>query len=306
MTLYQLKIVAALMSNDLNVSLAADKLFRVQSALSNQLRLLEEELGGRLFERRGKRLVKPTPLCEMLLPEIERALLAESNLKALALEHASTDKGHLRLATTHTQARYFLPQVIREFRAKYPEVQLSVYQGSPAEFLNMLRRHRIDFAIFAGEEKVPADFAKTKCYDWNRVLILRRGHPLERACLTLKKIAGHPLITYMPDFAERGAIEKTFAAAGIAIDVAFSAGDTDVIKTYVRLNLGIAIVAQMAQSQPRGADTDEDLVFRGLDHLFKNSTTRLVRLKELAMRGYMSEFAELLRRHGRLFQEQLG
>ncbi len=305
MTLNQLKVVAALMGSDLNISLAADKLFRVQSALSNQLRLLEEELGGRLFERRGKRLVKPTPLCETLLPEIERTLLAASNVKALALEHAGTDRGHLRIATTHTQARYFLPQVIREFRADYPEVRLSIRQGSPAEFLNMLRQHEIDFAIFADEEKVPANFAKTRCYDWNRVLILRRGHPLEHTRLTLKKIAQYPIITYLPDFAERNAIEKTFTAAGLTLDVAFSAGDTDVIKAYVHLDLGIAIVAQMAQSKRRGADADEELVFCKLDHLFKSSTTHIVHLKELAMRGYMHEFAELLRRHGQLFQEQL-
>ncbi len=305
MTLNQLKIVAALMGNNLNISLTADKLFRVQSALSNQLRLLEEELGGKLFERRGKRLIKPTPLCEALLPEIERALLAENNIKALAFEQTNTEKGDLRIATTHTQARYFLPRVIREFRAKYPEVRLSIYQGSPAEFLSMLRRHKMDFAIFAGEEKVPADFSKTKCYDWNRILILRRDHPLEYTRLNLEKIAQYPIITYMPDFAERRIIEKTFSEAGIAIDVAFSAGDTDVIQTYVRLNLGVAIVAQMAQSKPRGTEDDEELVFRNLNRLFKNSTTFTVHLKELTLRGYMREFAELLSRHGQQFQKQL-
>ena len=302
MTLNQLKIVAVLIDNDLNISLAADKLFRVQSALSNQLRLLEEELGGKLFARRGKRLIEPTPLCVALLPEIERALLAENNVKTLALEHANTDRGHLRIATTHTQAKYFLPEAIREFRSRYPAVQLSIDQGSPAEFLNMLRRGKIDFAVFAGEEELSADFMNTRCYEWNRVLILRRGHPLERARLTLEKIAEYPLITYMPDFAERDIIETTFERAGIAIDVAFSAGDTDVIKTYVHLDLGVAIVAQMARSAAR--DADADLVFRDLGHLFENSTTRVVRLKDMAMRRYMNEFTELLRRHGQSFERR--
>lgn len=304
MTLNQMKIVSALVNNDLNISLAASRLFRVQSALSNQLRLLEEELGGKLFERRGKRLVRPTPLCEALLPEIERSLLAEKNIKSLALEYSNTDKGHLRIATTHTQARYFLPEVIREFRTGYPEVRLSIYQGSPAGFINMLRQRKIDFAVFAGEDEVPPGFSKTKCYEWNRVLIVRRGHRLENARLTLKKMAEYPIITYMPDFAERGIIEKTFDRASVTIDIAFSAGDTDVIKTYVRLNLGIAIVAQMARSSAHG--NDKELVFRDLGHLFKNSTTRLVRLKDLTMRRYMNEFAELLRRHGQSFQESLG
>ena len=305
MTLNQLKIVASLISNDFNLSLTANKLFRVQSALSNQLRLLEEEFGGKLFERRGKRLVKPTPLCDILLPEIERALLAEKNIKTLSLEQKSANKGHLRIATTHTQAKYFLPQVIGEFSTKYPGVQLSIHQGSPAEFLNMLRRHHIDFAIFANEKEVPAEFAKIKCYSWNRVLIVRRNHPLEHEPLSLRKIAEYPIITYMPDFAERHTIEETFSDAGIAIDVSFSAGDTDVIKTYVHLNLGAAIVAQMAQSTPSNTGTDKDLAFRDLSRLFKNSTTRVVYLKELAMREYMREFSDLLQHHGQLFQKQL-
>lgn len=305
MTLYQLKIVTTLIDNNFNISITADKLFRVQSALSNQLRLLEQELGGKLFERRGKRLVKLTPLCKTLLPEIERALLAESNIKALALDRANTSRGDLRIATTHTQAKYFLPQVIREFRARYPEVRMSIYQGSPVEFLNMLLQRKIDFAIFSSEKEVPADFAKTKCYDWNRILILRHGHPLEHAHLGLAKIAQYPIITYIPEFAERKIIEQTFNEADIKIDIAFSAGDTDVIQTYVRLNLGIAIVAQMAQSSPPHAEGDEELIFRNLSHLFKNSTTFTVHLKELALRGYMKEFAELLHHHGQQFQKQL-
>ena len=156
---------------------------------------MEEELGGRLFERHGKRLIKPTPLCEALLPEIERALLAEKNIKTLSLEHQSTDKGHLRIATTHTQAKYFLPQVIAEFSDKHPGVRLSIHQGSPAEFLNMLRRHHIEFAIFASEQVIPAEFVKANCYSWNRTLIVRRGHPLEHVRLNLAKIAEHPIIT---------------------------------------------------------------------------------------------------------------
>ena len=305
MTLNQLRIIATLVDNRLNISASADKLFRVQSALSNQLRLLEEEFGGKLFERRGKRLVRTTPLCEALLPEIKRALLAESNIKALTLEHTSAQKGELRIATTHTQARYFLPDVIDEFRNKYPEVRLSIYQSSPAEFLNMLRGHKIDFAIFAGEEELPADLIKTRCYEWNRVLILRRGHPLEREPLSLGKIADYPIITYIPEFVERNLVEQTFDAANVPINVTFSAGDTDVIKTYVRLDLGVGIVAQMARSKTDGADADQDLVFLDLDHLFENSTTYVVHLKELAMRVYMNEFTELLHRHGQTFQQQL-
>ncbi len=305
MTLHQLKIITTLIDNNLNLSLTANKLFRVQSAISNQLILLEEELGGKLFERRGKRLIKLTPLCETLLPEVERTLLAGSNIKALALERTSSDKGNLRIATTHTQARYFLPQVIREFRTEYPEVRMSIYQSSPAEFLRMLRQRKIDFAIFSSEEDVPANFSKTKCYAWNRVLILRQGHPLENTAIDLTKLAQYPIITYMPDFAERNIVERTFSEANIEIEIAFSAGDTDIIQTYVRLNLGIAIVAQMAQSKSSLAGDDEELVFRDLSHLFTPSTTYNVHLEELALRGYMNKFSELLQHHGQQFQKQL-
>ena len=306
MTLKQLKIISTLIDNNLNVSLSANKLFRVQSALSTQLHLLENELGSKLFERQGKRLIKLTQLCEALLPEIERALIAENNIKALALEHTNTNKGELRIATTHTQARYFLTKTIGEFRIKYPEVRLSINQGSPAEFLNMLRQHKIDFAIFASEEEtIPAGFTKTKCYDWNRILILPQNHPLEHTHPTLKKISQYPIITYIPDFSERNIIEKTFAKSGIKIDVAFSAGDTEIIKTYVHLKLGVAIVAQMAKSNIDIENADNGLVFCSLNHLFKHSTTYIVRLKDLAMREYMRVFSKLLCINGQQFQKKL-
>ncbi len=305
MTLHQLKIVAALIDNDFNLSVTADRLFRVQSAISSQLLLLEEELGGKLFERRGKRLVRLTPLCETLLPEMNRILLAESNIRAFALEHTSSDKGDLRIATTHTQARYFLPEVIRSFRTEYPEVRLSIYQGSPSEFLIMLRQRKIDFAVFSSEEDVPADFSRTRCYSWHRVLILPQGHPLEHTPLDLDRLAQYPIITYMPDFAERQIIEHTFSEAGIPINIAFSAGDTDIIQTFVRLNLGIAIVAQMAQPKSPVSVDDETLVFRDIRHLFVPSSTYVVYLEELALRGYMNRFAKMLKRHGRRFQKQL-
>lgn len=305
MTLHQLKIVVTLIDNNFNLSVTADKLFRVQSAISSQLLLLEEELGGKLFERRGKRLVRLTPFCETLLPEIERILLAESNIRALALERASSDQGDLRIATTHTQARYFLPAVIRKFRTEYPEVRLSIYQGSPSEFLGMLRQRKIDFAVFSSEEEVPADFSRTQCYSWNRVLILPQGHPLEYTPLDLARLAQYPIITYMPDFAERRIIEHTFSEAGIPVNIAFSAGDTDIIQTYVRLRLGIAIVAQMAQPESPLSVDGETLVFRSLSHLFIPSSTYVVHLEELALRGYMNRFADLLKHHGREFQKQL-
>lgn len=306
MTLHQLRIIAALISNRLNVSVAANELYRGQSALSNQLRLLEEEFGGKLFERHGKRLTKPTLLCKALLPEIKCMLIAEKNVKSLAREHANPDKGELRIATTHTQARYFLPKAIAEFLARYPEVRLGIHQGSPADFMSMLKRHRIDLAVFSSEGNIPADFIKTRCYTWNRVLILPDSHTLANERITLKKIAHHPIITYPPGFSDRGLIESTFDRAGVNIDVAFSAEDTEVIKTYVRLKLGIAIVAQMAKPQAAEESGSGGLVYRDLSHLFRSSTTCAVQLKGLVMREYMRKFTQMLYLNGERFERTLG
>ena len=302
MTLAQLRIIATLVNSDYNVSVTADKLCRVQSAISNQLRMLEEELGGDLFERRGKRLVGPTLLCEKLLPEIEKLLHAEQNLKLITQEYTDESRGELRIATTHTQARYFLPEVIETFKACYPQVKLTFNLENPSRFPDLLRQREIDIAVFAEEFPAFSDLVEAECYQWNRALVVRADHPLADAVdLSLEKIADCPIVTYMPGFADRNLIEKTFEDEGLVPDITCSAGDTDVIKTYVRLNLGIGIVAQMAQA----LETDDDLVFRSLSHLFGNSATRVVYLGACELRKYMQEFIRISCEHGRVFEKQL-
>ncbi len=301
MTLHQLEIVAMLLKSNFNISITAGKLNRVQSSISHQLHLLEHEVGGRLFERHGKRLTGVTPLCRSLLPDIENALQAKKNIGLIVDEHTDTDSGFLRIATTHTQARYFLPQAVKTFRRKYPKVQLVFYLDSPIKFSELLKRHEIDLAVSVESAEQIPELAEKKCYSWNRSFVVCRGHPLAIGPLSLQAIAEYPIITYMHGFADRDIIEQTFHNAKIDIDVAFSAGDTDVIKTYVELNLGVGIVAQMAQSPA----ADKDLVFRSLEHLFEGSTTRVVYLKEQPQRQYMRDFINILHALGQDFEAKL-
>lgn len=299
MTLIQLKIIEALINNNFNVSVAADELCRVQSAVSTQLRMLEEEMGGPLFERNGKRLVGPTPLCEGLLPEIEKLLQIERNIKTISEEYLDETQGELKIATTHTQARYFLPRVIESFKELYPGVKLSIHLDNPSIFPDLLKRHTVDVAIFAEEHPIMPDFVELGCYKWNRVLVVRCDHPLATSKITLENIAANPIVTYVTGFADRNLIDKTFADAGLTPDITCSAGDTNIIKTYVRLNLGIGIISQMAQED----EADSDLVFRDLEHLFGSSTTRIVYPKGSRIKKYVHEFMDIALRHGKQFKK---
>lgn len=299
MTLYQLKIIQTLLNNNLSVSVTAEKLHRAQSAISHQLSLLESEFDGKLFERSGKRLIGPTQLCRELLPQIDIMLQTERSIQALRDENAQRDRGELRVATTYTQARYFLPQVVRSFQKKYPNVKFIFLQDNPLQFPQMLKRGEIDFAIYAEELEPDAGLKKVSCYRWNRALVMHRKHPLARTAKPkLSYIASYPIITYIPGFFDRKMIEHVFAKAGLEADIVFSASDTEVIKTYVGAGMGIGIVAQMAWNP----QTDEQLIFRDLSHLFKDSVTRVVYLKDKILRLYMRDFIAELCSHGKFFQ----
>ena len=302
MNMLQLKIINQLIHSQFNVSLAATRLYRVQSAVSHQLKLLEEEFGSPLFERKGKRLKQPTALCHKLLPQIESILLAEKNIQSIVAEFADEHAGELRIAATHTQARYFLPAVIGIFRKRYPHVRLTFFQGNPAEFSTMLRQGDIDFAVFSGEREKDPNVNSIDCYCWNHILIARRDHPLaKRRRWGLRDIAAYPVITYMPGFTERNTVQRAFSEAGLEIDITCSAGDTEVIKTYVKLDLGLGIVAQMAYDRKES----RHLCAWDLDHLIKSSVTRIVHLKGRALKGYMREFIGILCAQGKSFQSQL-
>ena len=302
MNMLQLKIIEQLIHNQFNVSLAATRLYRVQSAISHQLKLLEEEFGSPLFERKGKRLKQPTALCHKLLPQVESILMAEKNIQSLVAEFADEHAGELRIAATHTQARYFLPAAIGVFRKRYPKVRLTFFQGNPAEFFTMLHQGDIDFAVFSGEREQDPGMSSIDCYRWNHILIARRDHPLaKRQRWSLSDIAAYPVITYMPGFTERNTVQRAFSEAGLEIDITCSAGDTEVIKTYVKLDLGLGIVAQMAYERK----DNRHLRAWSLDRLIGSSVTRIVHLKGRVLRGYMQEFISILCAQGNSFQKQL-
>lgn len=300
MTINQLITVITLIDNSFNVSITAQKLHKVQSAISNQIRALEGEFGEPLFERKGKRLIGLTPLCEKLLPHIKRLLNTEGNIKLIASDHFRSDRGELRIATTHTQARYFLPGIIEKFRKKYPEVCLSFNLDNPSNFTHMLRERQVDIAIFAEDDLADSSFVGVKCYRWNRVLAVEKGHELEGKKITLRAIAKYPIATYMQGYADRSLIDRKFKKAGLDINVTCGAGDADIILTYARLNKAVGIVSQMV-----GSKESKDFVFYDLSDLFSYSTTRAVYDGSREQREYMIYFTDLLREHGKAFEQQL-
>jgi len=279
----------------LNISEAAKQTFVVQSAVSRQLSLLEEELGLPLFVRKGKRLVAPTPLCLDIVKEVDNMEMALENIRAVADDHRDARIGELRLATTHTQAKYYLPVVINEFREKYPKVKIHFLQGNPAQLVDMLHKREADIAVCTEELSEHADLVTHKCYDWNHALTIPPDHPLAKGKLSLERIAEYPLLTYVFGFTGRTKIQDAFEALGINPDVTFAATDTDVIKSYVRLGFGAGIIAKMAFTD----DSDDDLVLRDLSKFFPYSTTTAAYVKSKFLKDYLQDFVELLVKHGK-------
>lgn len=290
MKIAQLQLVKTLLNNGLNITEAAKQHYVVQSAVSRQLSLLEEELGMPLFERKGKRLVAPTQLCLDISREVDTMELALENIRAVADDHRDGRVGDLRLATTHTQAKYFLPRIINKFREKYPKVKIHFLQGNPSQLVDMLHNREADIAVCTEELEEHSDLIAHRCYDWNHVLVMPAGHSLEKGVLTLKRIAAYPLLTYTFGFTGRTKIQETFEEQGLHPDVSFAAMDSDVIKSYVRLGYGVGIIANMSYSE----QTDKDLMMRDLSQLFPHSTARVAYVKRKYMKTYLKDCIELM------------
>ena len=294
MKLFQLRLLKTLLNNGMSVSRAAEQHYIVQSAVSRQLGLLEEELGMQLFERKGKRLVEPTPVCKAIVQELDRIEQSMENIRAVADDFRLQTRGEIRIATTHTQAKYFLPEVMLEFRQRYPDVAIHFLQGTPVELVRMLHDGKADIAVCTEELGNDSALDSRKCYDWNHGLVLPDGHPLSEGKLTLLRLAQHPVLTYIFGFTGRSKIHDTFRNAGLTLDVTFAATDTDVIVSYVRLGFGAGIIAKMAYSHIH----DDDLVLRDLAHLFPVSTTRVAWLKNKYLKQYVLDMVDLLVEHG--------
>ena len=291
MELRQLTSLVALAESGFNVTQAAEQLCLVQSAVSQHLARLEEELGTQLFVRKGKRLIALTAAGEEVLNYARQALAIRENILAVGRDHVEESSGVLRIGTTHTQARYVLPAVIRAFRRIFPAVSLQIHQGTPRELVEMALRDRVDFSICTEELGEHSSLNAIPCYRWNRSLIALKEHPVFAGKpLSLESICSYPLITYTFGFTGASHMQNTFARAGLQPDVALTAADTDVIKTYVREGLGIGLIASMAYSP----EQDRDLEMRDLSHMLPWETTWVAYHKDKYLRRYQQQFIDLL------------
>lgn len=361
MKLQQLRFMREIARNNLNISQAAENLHTSQSGVSKQMRLLEEELGLSLFQRKGKHLNALTAAGEAILSHVEEILLQTDAIAAVAAEYRDPARGQLSIATTHTQSRYMLPPIIRDFTAKYPEVGLHMHQGSPMQISQLAVAGTADFAIATEALELFSDLVMLPCFRWNRSILLPMGHPLlqdidqrphgtptqppasdswdthsnphhnshthgtpthnthgtsthtdpihgtpihstpipvghplsQHNRPTLSQLAQYPLVTYVHGFTGRSKLDRAFTAAGLEPKVVFTAVDADVIKTYVRLGLGVGIIASMALEAGR----DDDLVAIDASHLFEESTTNIAFRQESFLRGYMYDFIEMFAPH---------
>ena len=294
MKLRQLRYITEVAKRNLNVTAAAEALFTSQPGVSKQIRLLEDELGVLVFERNGKHLTAITPAGRAILSIAERVLVDIDNIERLAADFQDETQGSLRLATTHTQARYALPPTIREFSARYPRVALHLHQGTPMQIAEMAARGEVDFAIATEAMEFFDDLVMLPCYHWNRCVLVPPDHPLTREPeLTLQAVAAHPIVTYVFGFTGRSQLDQAFGAEGLKPNVVFTAVDADVIKTYVRLGLGVGIVANMAYDR----EQDRDLVALDASHLFEHSTTRIGFRRGTVLRRYMYDFIKMFAPH---------
>jgi LysR family transcriptional regulator, cys regulon transcriptional activator len=289
MNFQQLRIIHETIRQNYNLTDAANALFTSQSGVSKHIKDLEDELGVELFVRKGKRLLGLTDPGKELAGIVERILLDAKNVKRLAEQFSKRDQGRLTIATTHTQARYALPSVVAQFKKVFPQVHLVLHQSSPAEIVSMLLDGVADIGIATEALESVTELASFPYYSWHHAVIVPPGHPLESVYpLTLESIAEFPIITYHEGFTGRAGIDETFAKNGLILDIAMSALDADVIKTYVELGLGVGIVASMAFNR----DRDTRLNLLDSSHLFQKNTTNISVRRGHYLRGYAYRFME--------------
>ncbi len=294
MKLRQLHYIHEVARRGLNVTAAAEALFTSQPGVSKQIKLLEEELGVDVFVRNGKHLSEITPAGKRILDYTARLLSEAENIKNVAEEFRDTDRGDLSIATTHTQARYALPQVIQRFRKLYPKVTLHLHQGSPPQIAKMAAEGQADFAIATEAMHHFDSLVMLPCYQWNRCVLVKPDHPLAAVRkLTLKDVAQYPIVTYTFGFTGRSKLDQAFAARGLKPDVVLTAVDADVIKTYVRLDMGVGIIANMAYDER----ADKDLKRLAASHLFEPSVTHIGFRRGMFLRRYMYDFMSVFAEH---------
>lgn len=291
MNLHQFRFVQEAARRNLNLTDTAKALHTSQPGVSKAIIELEEELGIDIFARHGKRLKRITEPGQHVLHSIEMILREVNNLKKIGEQYSAQDSGTLSIATTHTQARYVLPVPVAKLRDKYPKVNISLHQGAPDQVAQMLLNDTAEIGIATESLSAYEELVTLPCYEWQHVLVLPLDHPLaSKSSLSLEDIASEPLITYHPSFTGRSRIDQAFAAKKITPRIALEAIDSDVIKTYVRLGLGIGIVAEMAVQD----DPVKDLSVRPLGQLLGMNVARVAFKRGAYLRQFVYHFAELL------------
>ena len=299
MNLHQFRFVQEAARRNLNLTEAAKALHTSQPGVSKAIIELEEELGIEIFARHGKRLKRITEPGQHVLKSIELILREVGNLKRIGEQYSAEDSGTLSIATTHTQARYVLPEKVAALRAAYPKVNVSLHQGAPAQVARMLIDEVAEIGIATESLAEYSELVTLPCYEWQHMLVLPTDHPLARKeRITLEDVAAEPLITYHPSFTGRTKIDAAFAARKLQPRVALEAIDSDVIKTYVRLGLGVGIAAEMAVRDVL-EDTETNggqggLVVRPAGYLFGQNVARVAFKRSAYLRNFVFTFAELL------------
>jgi LysR family transcriptional regulator, cys regulon transcriptional activator len=294
MNFQQLRIIRETARRQFSLTEVSAALFTSQSGVSKHIKDLEDELGIALFARKGKRLLGLTEPGKEVLKYAEKILQEAENLQSVAASFSKQDEGRLVLATTHTQARYALPEIVRKFREEFPKVHLVMHQATPSEIATLLESDQADIGIATESLRNNESFATFPFYRWYHGVIVPVGHPLTKLkTLTLKAIAQYPIVTYHEGFTGRAMIDETFAKAGLAPEIAMVALDADVIKAYVALGMGVGIVASMAFDD----DQDKHLKLLDASELFKENTTVLALRKGRFLRGYVKRFVTLCVRH---------
>ncbi len=294
MNLQQLRYLNEVVRRGLNISEAAATLYTSQPGISKQIKLLEEELGIEIFVRSGKRIVALTEPGKTILSIAQRILHESDNLKQVGEEFQAQDSGQLTIATTHTQARYALPKVVQQFLKRYPKVKLNLHQGNPTQIAEQVLAGEADLAIATESLTLYDGLVTLPCYEWHHCVAVPPKHPLlNEKRLTLAKLAQYPIVTYDHAFSGRGKIDAAFAEAGLEPNIALTAIDADVVKTYVELGMGVGILAEPAFIPER----DRHLRKIEAGHLFKKNTTRLAIRKNEYLRGYTYAFIELFAPH---------
>jgi LysR family cys regulon transcriptional activator len=294
MKLQQLKYIYEVARHDLNVSATAESLYTSQPGISKQIRLLEDELGVQVFTRSGKHLTNITPAGVRILEVTTEILQLTKKIQDIAADFVCEDKGIFRIATTHTFSRYLLPGIIESFTKKYPEVRLHLHQGINAHVDHMLDHGDIDLVIFGERDEWFADKIQVPCFLWHQCIVVPREHPLcHDMSISLEKLANYPLLAKLNPDGKVGEVEKVFKDAGHEPDFVITATDSEILKSYVRMGMGVGLIARMAYNPEK----DSDLKLINADHLFSPFKAKIVFHKNFFFRKYVTDFVSMLAPH---------